>query len=141
MEIVPLNTGLTDEQVLSAFTKALASASAAELAALAAVVTKITTAGKEIPANGDIHDCTEVGYYYCSAANSRTVAQLPVEINADISFSVKVEPVVGTNRKLRRFTFNIGTTSFAFRIWYQWVTSSGVSDWYEVSLTQIPASA
>lgn len=38
MQIEALNTGLTDEQILSAFTKALASASTADLAALAAVV-------------------------------------------------------------------------------------------------------
>ena len=102
---------------------------------------KFFTVGTEIQENGDIYDCTDFGNYWFSAANSRTISNMPVQLNADVSGGVSVYPIFdtsqGTHRILRRLTFNIGTGAFAFRIFYQWVTSSGVSDWYEVGLTRI----
>lgn len=102
---------------------------------------KVLTAGTEISANGNLNSITAPGNYWCSSANSRTVSNLPITPTSNISFGVTVFPIFGTNRYLQRFTFNIGTTAYAFRIFYRWYTSSGWSSWKEVQLQDVEPPA
>ena len=98
----------------------------------AADLAKIATPATEILEGGNLNNCTEPGNYWCSSANSTSVANIPVTPNTNISFCVTTFLIYGTNRYLQRFTFNIGSTVYAFRIWYRWHTSSGWSAWKEV---------
>lgn len=114
---------------------------ALDLKANAADLAKIMTPATEIPNKGDLNDCTDPGNYWCSSANSRTVANIPVTPNTNISFGVTTFLIYGTNRYLQRFTFNIGSTAYAFRIWYRWYTSSGWSAWKEVQFVSAEPDA
>lgn len=116
-------------------------ATALALKANAADLAKITTPATEIPNQGDLNNCTDPGNYWCSSANSRTVSNIPVTPNTNISFGVTTFLIYGTNRYLQRFTFNIGSTAYAFRIWYRWYTSSGWSAWKEVQFISAESDA
>lgn len=112
MEIVPLNTGLTDEQVLSAFSKALASASEEQLTALqTAVETALATKWSLSPATAISDGTPDADGYkadilelpvgkWSRAQNLKYVKNRPSNFNGiNDSFYVIVEYVISTSRK------------------------------------------
>lgn len=143
MEIKPLDTGLTDEQVLSAFTKALASASAEDLSAVqttvTGVITALMTAGKTLEANSDLNNETGIGHFQCAATNANSCANRPLGTQTG-GFGGFNIPLFG-ERLLQFFAYNTISGQASGRLFMRFLYSSGWTLWKEFTMTEIPAPA
>jgi hypothetical protein len=143
MEIKPLDTGLTDEQVLSAFTKALASASAEELGTVqttvAGIITALMTAGKTLGADGDLNNETDIGHFQCSATNANSCKNRPLDTITG-GFGGFNIPLFA-ERLLQFVAYNTITGQATGRLFMRFLYSSGWTLWKEFNLTEIPAPA
>jgi hypothetical protein len=143
MEIKPLNTGLTDEQVLSAFTKALASASSEDLNAVqstvTSVITALMTAGKTLGENSDLNEEKDIGHFQCAATNANSCKNRPLD-QITGGFGGFNVPLFG-ERLLQFVAYNTITGQATGRLFMRFLYSSGWTLWNEFNLTEIPAPA
>lgn len=152
MQIEALNTGLTDEQVLQAFTKALASASTEDLAAVqAALMTAIGDAitdatamyderylrigtGTAVENGTDFNTLKTRGKFRNGNANNGC-RNMPQEV-AGRPFTVVVENMYGASRYKQ--TLWLGQSGYVDRFYWRIMTNDTTwSDWYKVTGTVV----
>lgn len=72
---------------------------------------------KEILANEDLNDCTDVGLYYASAASASFIYNSPIQTD---SFTVEVLPLINNNILQRAFSVNEVFVRTYDSIWSPW---------------------